>query len=94
MRGSPPPPPRHLGTPQNDRPNRRCRRRPRLSNPLPPHDDNNHKQRKQFVYLREAFCPALDDEVGVLARTYGVDTGGPGRPRELHVSYALVPAWG
>lgn len=40
-----------------------------------------------FVYLRNAFCPALDEELGVLARAYGTD----GR---LHVSYAITPAWG
>ncbi|KAI8472500.1 MAG: autophagy protein [Monoraphidium minutum] len=34
-----------------------------------------------FVYLREAFCPSLDDEA------YGIDG-------KLHVSYALTPAWG
>jgi hypothetical protein len=42
---------------------------------------------KKFVYLREAFCPSLDDDVGALAKAYGAD----GR---LHVSYALTPAWG
>lgn len=72
---------------QNTRPLSRL-----LPTPLP--HPNAPMQNKQFVYLREAFCPALDDEVGVLARAYGVDGGGPGRPRELHVSYALVPAWG
>lgn len=78
----------------------RRRRRPRNDDKLtPPARSKNPnspktKNNQQFVYLREAFCPALDDEVGVLARTYGVDAGGPGRPRELHVSYALVPAWG
>jgi ubiquitin-like protein ATG12 len=40
-----------------------------------------------FVYLRNAFCPALDEEVGVLVQTYGTDG-------KLHVSYALTPAWG
>lgn len=40
-----------------------------------------------FVYLRSAFCPALDEELGVLARAYGTDG-------KLHVSYALTPAWG
>lgn len=40
-----------------------------------------------FVYLRNAFCPALDEELGVLAKTYGTDG-------KLHVSYALTPAWG
>jgi ubiquitin-like protein ATG12 len=40
-----------------------------------------------FVYLRNAFCPALDEELGVLAAAYGSE----GR---LHVSYALTPAWG
>lgn len=40
-----------------------------------------------FVYLREAFCPSLDDDVALLTQTYGID----GR---LHVSYALTPAWG
>jgi hypothetical protein len=76
---------------------RSSRRPPPCAHPHPTHT-HTHTQKtptnKQFVYLREAFCPALDDEVGVLARAYGVDGGGPGRPRELHVSYALVPAWG
>jgi ubiquitin-like protein ATG12 len=40
-----------------------------------------------FVYLRNAFCPALDEEVGVLTQAYGTDG-------KLHVSYALTPAWG
>lgn len=40
-----------------------------------------------FVYLRNAFCPALDEELGVLAKAYGTDG-------KLHVSYALTPAWG
>lgn len=40
-----------------------------------------------FVYLRNAFCPALDEEVGVLVQAYGTDG-------KLHVSYALTPAWG
>jgi ubiquitin-like protein ATG12 len=40
-----------------------------------------------FVYLRNAFCPALDEEVGVLLQAYGTDG-------KLFVSYALTPAWG
>ncbi|KAF6253820.1 autophagy protein [Scenedesmus sp. NREL 46B-D3] len=40
-----------------------------------------------FVYLRNAFCPALDEELGVLTRAYGTDG-------KLYVSYALTPAWG
>jgi ubiquitin-like protein ATG12 len=40
-----------------------------------------------FVYLRNAFCPALDEELGVLAKAYGTDG-------KLYVSYALTPAWG
>lgn len=40
-----------------------------------------------FVYLRNAFCPALDEEVGVLVQAYGTDG-------KLHVSYAMTPAWG
>jgi ubiquitin-like protein ATG12 len=40
-----------------------------------------------FVYLRNAFCPALDEELGVLVKAYGTDG-------KLHVSYALTPAWG
>lgn len=40
-----------------------------------------------FVYLREAFCPSLDDDITTLTQAYGID----GR---LHVSYALTPAWG
>ncbi|GBF90810.1 ubiquitin [Raphidocelis subcapitata] len=40
-----------------------------------------------FVYLREAFCPSLDDDVALLTQAYGIE----GR---LHVSYALTPAWG
>eukprot|EP00775_Hariotina_reticulata_P003196 gene3196-3474_t len=26
-----------------------------------------------FVYLRNAFCPALDEELGVLTKAYGID---------------------
>lgn len=40
-----------------------------------------------FVYLREAFCPALDDEIQHLVQAYGIDG-------KLQVSYALTPAWG
>lgn len=43
--------------------------------------------RTQFVYLREAFAPALDDDMDVLAKSYGI--GGT-----LYVNYALTPAWG
>uniref|UniRef100_A0A7S0WSX6 Ubiquitin-like protein ATG12 n=1 Tax=Chlamydomonas leiostraca TaxID=1034604 RepID=A0A7S0WSX6_9CHLO len=44
-----------------------------------------------FVYLKEAFSPCLDDDIALLAQVYGVDGKGS---RELHVSYALQPAWG
>jgi hypothetical protein len=40
-----------------------------------------------FVYLRNAFCPALDEELGVLVQAYGSHG-------KLTVSYALTPAWG
>jgi hypothetical protein len=39
------------------------------------------------VYLREAFVPSLDDDVGALTAAYGVEG-------KLNVSYALTPAWG
>lgn len=41
----------------------------------------------QFVYLKEAFSPSLDERIGVLFDAFGVD----GR---LVVNYALTPAWG
>ena len=41
----------------------------------------------QFVYLKESFCPALEERIDVLYDAFGVD----GR---LVVSYALTPAWG
>lgn len=41
----------------------------------------------QFVYLREAFTPSLDDDLGILQKAYGIDG-------KLHVNYALTPAWG
>mmetsp|Transcript_16730 Transcript_16730/g.28704 ORF Transcript_16730/g.28704 Transcript_16730/m.28704 type:complete len:90 (+) Transcript_16730:131-400(+) len=40
-----------------------------------------------FVYLREAFTPSLDDDLGILRQAYGIDG-------KLHVNYALTPAWG
>ncbi|KAI3439098.1 hypothetical protein D9Q98_001507 [Chlorella vulgaris] len=40
-----------------------------------------------FVYLKEAFSPALDERIAVLHEAFGVD----GR---LVVNYALTPAWG
>ncbi len=48
-----------------------------LSAPAPP----------QFVYLKEAFSPALEERISVLYEAFGVD----GR---LVVNYALTPAWG
>ncbi|KAG1669007.1 hypothetical protein FOA52_000600 [Chlamydomonas sp. UWO 241] len=45
------------------------------------------KNESVFVYLREAFSPALDDDIGVLTQAYGIDG-------KLHVNYALTPAWG
>lgn len=41
----------------------------------------------QFVYLKEAFSPSLDERIGVLFDSFAVD----GR---LVVNYALTPAWG
>lgn len=41
----------------------------------------------QFVYLKEAFSPALEERISVLYAAFGVD----GR---LVVNYALTPAWG
>lgn len=41
----------------------------------------------QFVYLKEAFSPSLDERILVLFDAFGVD----GR---LVVNYALTPAWG
>jgi ubiquitin-like protein ATG12 len=41
----------------------------------------------QFVYLKEAFSPALEERIAVLHEAFGVD----GR---LVVNYALTPAWG
>ncbi len=43
--------------------------------------------RSQFVYLREAFTPSLDDDLAVLKQAYGIDG-------KLHVNYAMTPAWG
>ncbi|KAL4428556.1 hypothetical protein ABPG77_008868 [Micractinium sp. CCAP 211/92] len=40
-----------------------------------------------FVYLKEAFSPALEERISVLYEAFGVD----GR---LVVNYALTPAWG
>jgi ubiquitin-like protein ATG12 len=40
-----------------------------------------------FVYLKEAFCPSLEERVQTLYDAFGVD----GR---LVVNYALTPAWG
>lgn len=52
---------------------------------LPPKSLNTSAP--QFVYLKEAFSPALDERVGALYAAFGVD----GR---LVVNYALTPAWG
>ena len=41
----------------------------------------------QFVYLRSAFAPCLDDTVTSLFRAFGEDG-------KLVVHYALTPAWG
>lgn len=49
----------------------------RITSALPP----------QFVYLKEAFSPALEERICVLYEAFGVD----GR---LVVNYATVPAWG
>ncbi|KAL6761482.1 autophagy protein [Haematococcus lacustris] len=39
------------------------------------------------VYLREAFTPSMDDDIGLLTQAFGIDG-------KLQVSYALMPAWG
>lgn len=41
----------------------------------------------QFLYLREAFSPGLEERIQTLFDAFGVD----GR---LVVNYATVPAWG
>ncbi|CAK0781847.1 hypothetical protein CVIRNUC_005486 [Coccomyxa viridis] len=40
-----------------------------------------------FVYLKESFCPSLDEEVAVLYEAYGSNG-------QLVVNYANTPAWG
>ena len=60
-----------------------CLRRQLLANPSLPLANSP----PQFVYLKEAFCPPLDERVGALYEAFAVD----GR---LVVSYALTPAWG
>ncbi|CAL5221194.1 g3342 [Coccomyxa viridis] len=40
-----------------------------------------------FVYLKESFCPSLDERVAVLYEAYGSNG-------QLVVNYANTPAWG
>jgi ubiquitin-like protein ATG12 len=41
----------------------------------------------QFLYLKEAFSPSLDERISVLFEAFGNDG-------KLVVNYALIPAWG
>ena len=45
----------------------------------------------QFVYLKSSFAPHPQEEVGVLADTFGVVDEGKSVRLVLH--YALSPAW-
>ncbi|EIE19375.1 autophagy protein [Coccomyxa subellipsoidea C-169] len=45
------------------------------------------KSEQVFVYLKESFCPSLDEKISVLYEAYGSE----GR---LTVNYANAPAWG
>lgn len=40
-----------------------------------------------FLYLKEAFCPSLEEKLSVLAEAYAVDG-------QLNINYACTPAWG
>ncbi|KAL0053448.1 hypothetical protein WJX82_005864 [Trebouxia sp. C0006] len=40
-----------------------------------------------FLYLKEAFCPSLEEKLSLLAETYAVDG-------QLNINYAVTPAWG
>lgn len=40
-----------------------------------------------FLYLKEAFCPSLEEKLSVLAEAYAVDG-------QLNINYAVTPAWG
>ncbi|KAL3149837.1 hypothetical protein ABBQ38_013659 [Trebouxia sp. C0009 RCD-2024] len=40
-----------------------------------------------FLYIKEAFCPSLEEKLSVLAEAYAVDG-------QLNINYACTPAWG
>lgn len=40
-----------------------------------------------FLYIKEAFCPSLEEKLSVLAENYAIDG-------QLNINYAITPAWG
>ena len=68
-------------------PRLRCRGRPSPAALPPAAEPPLRLPAAQFVYLRSAVTPALDDGVRELFETFGEDG-------KLIVYYSLQPAWG
>ena len=68
-------------------------RRRHLFKTLPPKKNKPKQKQQKFVYLRDAFCPALDDDLATLTAVsrglggcgwrVGFGVGGVGRRRRL-----------